>query len=439
MHTFTRRIARMNNNRLTLITDQVKRIEHCGLYVDLVSTSMGTVRVGSMPDVAKFLAHHGFREETVVIPNWEASMAGDNYTGEEFILWQAQVKGGIQKQYTGAPNNVNRMHHHLDDTFSFFFDPLRISIIKKRWLNNWFDRQPATPAYVNGPLKIKIQDDNILISDHGRTLYNRHDFRPPGDPDQEINALLSELPRDRSSRDCLEITPIGTGNGFTGTVANVIVRFGRYVIWIDPGGYPANTLAQHGIHWDDITHIIITHNHEDHIQGFSACLKRAEHTGARIQLLTAKGIYALLKKQFTPLCPAFKTLIDVIFLDPRRPLDLGPIRIESRWNHHFLPYGTLGFRISAGGKSFGYSGDTKFDEKINTLLKREELTPKWFTPCNLVFHEVDFDNPAGVHSHWKQVEVLQRAIPGQVLGYHTPFLDNAPLALVQEGHRYYLD
>ena len=56
-----------------------------------------------------------------------------------------------------------------------------------------------------------------------------------------------------------------------------------------------------------------------------------------------------------------------------------------------------------------------------------------------MFHEVDFDNPAGVHSHWKQVEVLQRAIPGQVLGYHTPFLDNAPLALVQEGHRYYLD
>ena len=429
----------MNKNCLTSITDQVKRIEHCGLYVDLISTSRGTVRVGSMPDIAKFLAHHGFREETVVIPNWEASMAGDNYTGEEFILWQAQVKGGIQKQYTGNPHNVNQMYRHLGETFSFFFDPQRISIIKKRWLNNWFGRQPATPTYVNGPLEVKIHEDNILISDHGQTLYDRHEFRPLCDPNQEVNALLSELPRDNSSRECLEITPIGSGNGFTGTVSNVVVRFGKYVIWIDPCGYPASTLAQYGIHWDDITHIIITHNHEDHIQGFSAFLKRAEHTGTRIQLLTAKGVYALLKKQFTPLCPALKTLVDVTFLDPRRPLDLGPIRIESRWNHHFLPYGTLGFRISAGGKSFGYSGDTKFDENINTILNREELTPKWFAHCNLVFHEVDFDNPASVHSHWKQVEALQRAIPGQVLGYHTPLLDNAPLALVQEGHSYYLD
>ncbi len=429
----------MNKNWLTSITDKVKRIEHCGLYVDLVSTSRGTVRVGSMPDIAKFLAHHGFREETVVIPNWEASMAGDNYTGEEFVLWQAQVKGGIQKQYTGIPKNLNQMHRHLDETFSFFFDPQRLSIIKKRWLTKWFGGHPATPSYVNGPLKIKIHEDNILISDHGRSLYDRHEFRPLCDPNQEINALLSELPRDNSSRDCLEITPIGSGNGFTGTVSNVVVRFGKYVIWIDPCGYPANTLAQHGIHWDDITHIIITHNHEDHIQGFSAFLKRAEHTGTRIQLLTAKGVYALLKKQFSPLCPAFNSLVNITFLDPKRPLDLGSVRIESRWNHHFLPYGTLGFRISAGGKSFGYSGDTKFDENINTILNREELTPKWFAPCNLVFHEIDFDNPSSVHSHWKQVEALQRAIPGQVLAYHTPHLDNAPLALVQEGHSYFLD
>jgi len=58
----------MSHNRLTKMTDQVKRIEHCGMYVDLVATSRGTVRVGSMPDIAKFLSHHGFREEIVVVP-----------------------------------------------------------------------------------------------------------------------------------------------------------------------------------------------------------------------------------------------------------------------------------------------------------------------------------------------------------------------------------
>jgi len=429
----------MSHNRLTKMTDQVKRIEHCGMYVDLVATSRGTVRVGSMPDIAKFLSHHGFREEIVVVQDWEASMAGDNRTGEEFVLWYAQVRGGIQKPYTGSPDNVNQMYRQLDETFSFFFDPQRISIIKKRWLKSWFASKPATPSLVNGPLKIRAEQGNTIISDQGQILYDRLEFSPLVTPNQEINSLLSELTRDQCPRDCLEVTPIGTGNGFTGTAANVIVRFGKYVIWIDPCGYPAHTLARHEIHWDDITHIIITHNHEDHIQGFSACLKRAEYTGVRLNLLTSKAAYALLKKHFTPLCPDFKTLVDVAFLAPGIPLDLGPVRIESRWNHHFLPYGTLGLKISAGGKSFGYSGDTKFDETINEILNREELTPQWFTPCDLVFHEIDFDNPAGVHSHWKQVEALQRAIPGQVLGYHTPFLDNAPLPLAREGQTYYLD
>ena len=88
------------------------------------------------------------------------------------------------------------------------------------------------------------------------------------------------------------------------------------------------------------------------------------------------------------------------------------LKIQSRWNHHILPYGTVGLKISAGGKCFGYSGDTKYDETINTVLKREELTAAWFAPCDLVFHEIEFNNPSSVHAHWKQVESLQRAISG---------------------------
>ena len=115
------------------------------------------------------------------------------------------------------------------------------------------------------------------------------------------------------------------------------------------------------------------------------------------------------------------------------------LKIQSRWNHHILPYGTVGLRISAGGKCFGYSGDTKYDETINTVLKREELTAAWFAPCDLVFHEIEFNNPSSVHTHWRQVESLQRAISGKVLGYHTAFLENSPFALAKEGCRYLLE
>ncbi|MBT4024284.1 hypothetical protein, partial [Desulfobacula sp.] len=149
-------------------------------------------------------------------------------------------------------------------------------------------------------------------------------------------------------------------------------------------------------------------------------------------------IYEVLENQFTPLCPDFSQLIRLIPIVPGKKLSLDSIDVECRWNHHFLPYGTLGLKFTGGGKSFGFSGDTKFDDRINDLVGREELLPQWFAACDLVFHEVDFDNPNSVHTHWKSLEKLIESVPGQVLGYHTPFLANAPLPLVEQGKTYSL-
>ncbi|MBW2659424.1 MAG: MBL fold metallo-hydrolase [Deltaproteobacteria bacterium] len=429
----------MIHSRIAPITENVNRIENCGMSVDLVNTSRGTVRIGSMPDISKFLNQHGFREEIVVIPEWQGSMAGDNHTGEEFVLWQAQVKGGIRKHYVGHANDVTQMYQNLNATFSFFFDAKRISIIRKKWLRNWFNKKVATPVYKNGSLKIVVDQNNILLSDHGRILYDRQEFKPVVSENDQVESILAQVSRDSTARETLEIMAVGTGNGFVGTVSSFIVRFGKQVIWIDPCGYPAHVLARNGIHWDDITHIIITHNHEDHIQGFSACLKRAEKIGTPLNLITAATIHRLLKKQFSQLCPEFSRRVNFIPLSPKTPFKTGSIRIESRWNHHFLPYGTLGLKFSAGGKTFGFSGDTKFDETLNKIIDRTELLPQWFSSSDLVFHEIDFDNPGSVHTHWKQVQKLQQAISGQVLGYHTPFLAHSPLPLVQEGKTYYLE
>lgn len=429
----------MSRSRLTTLTERVKRIDYGGMHVDLVATSKGTVRVGSMPDIAKFLLEHGFREEVVVVPDWEVSLAGDNRTGEEFILWQAQIRGGLQKQYVGLADNVKQLHHHMERIFPYFFDEKNLVIVRNSWLDNWFHSNPVESVYRNEDLEVRCSADTIIISDAGTVVYDRLAFTPAGNPDDDIESLLATIPRDQATRDCLEITPVGCGNGLIGTVANTLVRFDNYAIWIDPCGYPAHTLARHNIHWDDITHFLFTHNHEDHVQGFTACLQRARKYQRRINLLVADSVFRLLKELYSPLFPDFMDLVDVQLLMPGNSLHLGPVKIESRWNHHILPYGTIGLRISAGGKCFGYSGDTKYDEKINAALKRKELTAEWFAPCDLVFHEIEFDNPHSVHSHWKQVESLQRAIPGKVLGYHTPFLDNSPFDLAKEGCRYLLD
>jgi hypothetical protein len=428
----------MNRSRLTALTDLVQRIDYGGLQVDLVATSKGTVRVGSMPDIAKFLTEHGFREEIVVVPDWEVSLAGDNRTGEEFILWQAQMRGGLRKEYVGLDGNVKQMHHHLERIFPYFFDEKRLSIVRKKWLTNWFQPKPCENIYRSEALEVQCNRDSAVISDEGKVIYDRNELAPvvtAGD----IESLLATIPRDKVERDCLEIIPIGSGNGFNGTVANTIVRFGRYTIWIDPCGYPAHTLARHSIHWDDITHFLFTHNHEDHTQGFTACLQRAKMCKRRLNLLVADTVFGVLKELYSPLFPDLKDLVNVQPLRPGTVLELGPLKIESRWNHHILPYGTIGLKISAGGKVFGYSGDTKYDEMINRVLKREELTAEWFKECDLVFHEIEFDNPDSVHTHWKQVESLQRSIPGKVLGYHTAYLKNSPFDLAREGCRYLLE
>ena len=429
----------MNRSNLTKIANQVQRIDYCGIYVDIVTTSKGIVRIGSMPDITKFLTEHGIQDKFVVVPEWQVSMAGDNRTGEEFVLWQAQIENSdLLKDYVGLGKNIHQIQQNLERIFPYFFDKERLSIVRKEWLSNWFRPNIAEPHYSNGNLEIQCSPHNVIVYDKKQIIYDQNQFVADFNADNAIESLLSTIPKKDSEWACLEIVPIGCGNGIHETTASTIVGHGDKTIWIDPCGYPAYALARHNIHWDDITHFLLTHNHEDHVQGLSACLQRARKHRRKINLLVAESVFHVIEKQFSPLFPDLKNLVKVQQLKPGTPLDFGTLKIESRWNHHIIPYGTIGLKISAGGRSFGYSGDTKYDEKLNSILKRPELDAEWFSDCDLVFHEIEFDNPNSVHTYWKEVEALQQAISGKVLGYHSSYIDDSPFQLVKEGHHYRL-
>ncbi|MCP4023580.1 MAG: ribonuclease Z [Desulfobacteraceae bacterium] len=420
------------------LNNAVMRITRNGLYVDLIKTSQGLIRIGSMPDISKIMKQYGLCDEIVVVPPWRSSMAGDNHTGEEFVLWDAQVKNSLGKTYVGLAQNVNLMHGNLNKTFSFFFDSSQTRVIKKHWLKKWFKKEIAAPDFQKGDLSICFKNSTITAIDQGVECYDKKALEPGLSPDAMVEDILAGVTRDSAKREDLEITPVGIGNGFVGTSSACLVRYGNRALWIDPCGYPAHMLSKYGIHWDDITDIFITHNHEDHIQGLSACLARARIMKKPLRLITAKSIYKVIKHQFSPLYPEFNDLVQWISISPGTPLMLGKMQLETRWNHHILPYGTLGLKIFAGGKRFGFSGDTKLDEKLNLILKREELFPQWFASCDLVFHEVEFDSPSGVHTHWKALEKLQQSIPCEVLGYHTGILPHLPIPLAKEGRTYRL-
>ena len=425
-------------NNLRDMSKDVLRLENGVMHVDLVKTSHGLLRVGGMPDVSKCMARFGLQEETVIVPDWSVSQAGDNHTGEEFVQWHAQVYGSPPKKYIGTGKNLRFLYQNLDAIFSYYFDRKRITIVRKDWLNRWVKKKPVETRYEKESLKVLFKHGNIVVFCEGKKVYDREDFANSVDVEDLVEAVLANIPRDSHQRDHLEITAVGSGNGFFETTSSFLIRFGSRVLWIDPCAQPALGLAKTGIHWDDVTDVFITHNHEDHILGFPACLKRKVDRKERLRLITARPIYEILKKQFSPLFPEMDKWIDFMEVAPGRIFKMDGINILTRWNHHFLPYGTLGIKITAGRKTWGLSGDTKFDTGINRILKRQELTEAWFGDCDLVFHEVDFDNSEGVHTYWEEVDKIQRAIPGEIFVYHTRSKDSPPIPIAQEGKTYHL-
>jgi hypothetical protein len=379
--------------------------------------------------------------ERVVVPDWEVSQGGDNYTGEEFVQWRAHVYGSPRKDYIGKAANLKILHGNLNRTFSYFFDRKRLSIVKKRWLSKWVHREPVGEVYESGALRIHFKKGNILVFEGGRKLYDRIACRSPIEPDRLVEEFLAAVRSDRTRRDALEVTVVGSGNGFSGTSASFIARFGNRAMWIDPCAQPAHSLARIGVHWDDVTDFFFSHNHEDHILGFSACLKRKMERHERLRIITAKSIFDVLRLQYRPLFPDMNRWIEWIEVTPGRDLDLNGMKLTTRWNHHFLPYGALGLKISTGGKIWGLSGDTKFDHRINDILKKEELTESWFKDCGLIFHEVDFIDPRGVHTYWKELELerIRNSVKGEVFAYHTAAIENPPIPIAKEGNTYRMD
>ncbi len=417
----------------------LSRMSWNGMAVDFIHTSAGLMRVGSMPDISKFCRRYGITADWVLVPPWQGSMAGDNYTGEEFILWDAQVSQGPGKTYVGPSTDMAVMYGNLDHTFSWFFDDDCLKVVSKPWLDRWFLRQVADSDFRIQDVSISFKRGNIRVVDRDCLVYDRRENSRSGAGDRAVETVLAAVRPDNRLRRDMEIIPVGIGNGFTGTVASCLVGYGTRVIWIDPGGYPAHTLARIGVHWDEVTDIFISHNHEDHVQGFSAALFRARKKARPLHLITAPSIFKVLRQQFIALCPDFDALVRFTPVRPGRVLELDGMEILTRWNHHILPHGTLGLKITAGGRTFGFSGDTKLDETINARLGRQELLPQWFGGCDLVFHEVSFDHPLGVHTYWKEVKKLGDILDCPVLGYHTDQKVDRPIPLAEEGKTYCLD
>jgi ribonuclease Z len=208
------------------------------------------------------------------------------------------------------------------------------------------------------------------------------------------------------------------------------------VILIDCGSNPVVKLRRFGIHFEQLTDMILTHFHPDHVYGLPILLMHMWLLG-RSRPLRIHGLPHCLERtedvmaafswdswpQFFPV--AFHRV-------PHREnevvLNNSDFRISSWPVHHFnVP--TIGLRVESktSGKIIGYSCDTAPGPNIVRLAENADL----------LFHDSTGDNPDGHSSATQAGDMAQRARCKRLILVHYDVWEKDPSSLVDMARRTY--
>jgi len=405
------------------LTPRVLRIKNSFCSVDIVRTSAGLVRVGGMPDLARFLKKHRINTDFVVVLPPEVSMSGDNHAGEESVLGN-EMASSLPKvrTYIGEAGDLFNLMRRVragvglrpgDETARRADDSLFRRLV----------RTVAVPAISRrvrlGPrTEILFMDDNVEIVDDHDLVYDLREHQSRLNVSYRMERLFEKINRRQRTGTSLGIFTVGAANGPFRRSASFIVQYAGRRVWIDPCAYPLETLARYGLPVDSITDVLVTYDSEEHIAGLPALLKRARETRRRIDLIATEQVYASVKSRFGYLFEnKLDKLVNLVKVMPSVPLPYHKGILGVRLNFYPSRRSPLGVKIGYNGEEIALSGDTCYDENAIAALARPDYGWQWFRNSGIVFHEADLRDPGPGHSLYREVQKLKKKIRGKVLIY----------------------
>jgi ribonuclease BN (tRNA processing enzyme) len=233
--------------------------------------------------------------------------------------------------------------------------------------------------------------------------------------------------------------PLGIGDTFSSRfyTSSVLLQCDGANVLIDCPDVCRKVLREAGApDLPEIHDLLLTHLHGDHANGLEGVgfwkhfvEKRRMRLHAAPEVLAELWEHKL-KAAMRQLCsPDFRETREMRFEDYFEPFPIrgahsvGPFEVEARLTKHHIP--CTGFRIRAGGRSLGFSGDTAFDP--------EHLA--WLGDCDLILHEVNL----GVHTAYEKLLTLPADLKAKVRLYHVSDLFDigaSQIAVLEQGRPY---
>lgn len=188
---------------------------------------------------------------------------------------------------------------------------------------------------------------------------------------------------------------------------------------LDCGPGAVQGLARHGVPWEDLTHLVLTHFHGDHVgalPGLFFALKHGilpEPRGRPLEVLGPPGTRELFRGLAEALGdylvdPGFP--VEIREDPPGREAELGGrVRLATRATPHTEE--SRAVRLDGPAASVGYTGDTGRDPGLGGFMEGVEVL---LCECSLTDEEVGENHlsPSGV------AEIAARARPGLLLLTH---------------------